>query len=252
MKLDRISIGLHGGTDVAVVRDVARRMEASGFRGLWLNDTPGGDALRGLAAAASVTSTLRLGAGVIPLDRRSATDVADALGDLPADRLDLGVGSGGPADALARVREGVEQLRAATTATILVGALGPRMRALAAEVADGVLLNWLTPDAAHDAVAELRASAPHARAVLYARTALEDDALSALAAEAAQYGSYPSYAANFERIGAEPIDATIVGTETVLLEERAHEYLRSVDELVLRAVTAPHADLVRFVELAAG
>lgn len=251
MGLERVSIGLHGSTTAAELERLAPLIEAAGFRALWLNDTPHGDALAGLAAAASVTSTLRLGVGVIPLDRRDAAQIAEAASDLPADRLDLGVGSGGATDALARVRAGVEHLRAETSATLLVGALGPRMRALAAEIADGVLFNWLTPSAAHDATRQLKAVNPDARAVLYARTALESDAISALAAEAAQYGSYPSYAANFERIGAEAIDTTIVGTTPEALHDSVHHFLRGVDELVLRAIVAPGSDLARFIELAA-
>lgn len=251
MKLARVSIGLPGATEAAVLRDVAPRIEAAGFRGLWLNDTPKGDALAGLAVAASVTSTLWLGAGVIPVDRRSGTDIAERAADLPTQRLVIGVGSGGPADARARVRTALEQLRSATTATLLVGALGPRMRALAAEAADGILLNWLTPSAARTASDELHAVSPASRAVLYARTALETDALSALAAEAAQYATYPSYAANFARLGIDAIDTTIVGADIDSLHERAREYLSGVDELVLRAVVPRDGSLTRFVELAA-
>ena len=65
MGLNRVSIGLHGSTSAAELKRLAPLIEQAGFRGLWLNDTAGGDALEGLAAAASVTSTLRLGVGVI-------------------------------------------------------------------------------------------------------------------------------------------------------------------------------------------
>ena len=252
MKLDRVSVGLPGATEHAVIRDLAPRIEAAGFRGLWLNDTPDGDSLAGLAAAGSVTSTLQLGTGVIAIDRRPIVEVAARIADLPIDRLTIGIGSGGPADALARVRAAVEFVRSATTVAVYIGALGPRMRALAAEVADGILFNWLTPAAAHSAAAELHLVNSTARAVLYARTAVETDALSALAAEAAAYASYPSYAANFERLGFDAIDATIVGTEPDVLHERVHNYLKVVDELVLRAVVAPGSGFVRFVELAGG
>src|SRR3972149_7153510 len=42
---------------------------------------------------------------------------------------------------------------------IYVAALGPQMCRLAGEVADGVLLNWATPEDAAEAVAEVRAGA---------------------------------------------------------------------------------------------
>lgn len=251
MDLSRVSIGLAGATDHATLARVAPRIEALGFRAVWLNDTPNGDSLAGLAIVASVTSRLVLATGAIPLDRRPAAEIAAALAGLPADRLELGVSSGGPADALARVRDGVRVLRDATAAALLVGGLGPRMRALAAEVADGLLLNWLTPAAAASAAAQLHAVNPRARAALYARTIVSPDARPALEAEAADYASYPSYAANFERIGAAAIDTTIDAVEPGALDRRVSEYLEGVDELVLRAVIAPGDDVLRFVERAA-
>lgn len=249
--IERVSIGLPGATDHALLRELAPRIEQLGFRALWLNDTSQGDSLSGLAVAASVTSTLTLATGVIPLDRRPATSFVDAIEALPADRLEIGIGSGGTHDALRRVREGIETLRGATTATILVGALGPRMRALGAELGDGLLLNWLTPAAAAEASAALRAVAPSARAALYARTIVSPDARPALEREAAAYASYPTYAANLERIGADILDTTIDGTVTGQLASRAAEYLDSVDELVLRAIVAREADLAAYIETAA-
>lgn len=225
MDLSRVSIGLPGATPHEVVSALAPRIEQLGLRGLWLNDTPGGDSLAGLRAAAAATSVLRLGTGVIPLDRRSARDILADLGDLPADRLSLGVGTGAAKHGLALVEESVAELRAGTAASIVVGALGPRMRDLASRVADAVLLNWLTPEVA----AAQRSTAP---TVLYARTALTPDALPALEEEAARYAGYPAYAANFERLGIAAIDTTITSVE------RIEEYLPAVDELVLRAIVA--------------
>ncbi|CAN5349546.1 hypothetical protein BH11ACT5_BH11ACT5_12130 [soil metagenome] len=222
MDLSRVSIGLPGATPHEVLVALAPQIEAAGFRGLWLNDNPGGDSLAGLAAVAPVTSVLHLGTGVIPLDRRPAASILQALGDLPLDRLSLGVGTGAARHGLALVEESAAELRAGTTASIVVGALGPKMRALAARVADGVLLNWITPEAVEPA---------DTRTILYARTALFPDALPALREEAARYGSYPAYAANFARIGADPIDTTIQSVE------RIDDYLAVVDELVLRVIT---------------
>ncbi|MCU1410609.1 MAG: hypothetical protein JWR04_1316 [Rhodoglobus sp.] len=224
MDLSRVSIGLPGATPHEVLVALAPQIEAAGFRGLWLNDNPGGDSLAGLTAVARATSVLHLGTGVIPLDRRPAASILPSLGDLPLDRLSLGVGTGAARHGLALVEDSVAELRAGTTASIVVGALGPKMRALAARVADGVLLNWITPEAA-------AAQRVETRTILYARTALFPDALPALREEAARYGSYPSYAANFARIGADPIDTTIQNVA------RIDDYLAAVDELVLRVIT---------------
>ncbi|MFX7845487.1 hypothetical protein ABTK14_24820, partial [Acinetobacter baumannii] len=65
---------------------------------------------------------------------------------LPLDRLTLGIGSGiAKEGALARVGDALDVLHAAGVPRVLVGALGPRMRRLAVERAEGVLLNWVPP-----------------------------------------------------------------------------------------------------------
>ncbi|MBX3100702.1 MAG: LLM class flavin-dependent oxidoreductase [Salinibacterium sp.] len=232
MDRSRLSIGLPGATPHGILEALAPQIEAAGFHALWLNDTPGGDALAGLAVAAQVTSSLVLGTGVIPLDRRPATGILAALDGLPPDRLMLGIGTGAAKRGLTLIEESVAELRDGTTASIIVGALGPKTRALGARVADGLLLNWLTPEAAAIQRAELVETADASTpAILYVRTALAADALPALRAEAARYGGYPSYAANFERIGATPLETTIQELG------RVSDYLAVVDELVLRVIT---------------
>ena len=254
---NRISIGLHGSTDPETVARVAERAERAGFRGLWLNDVPRGDSLAGLASAAKATSTLRLGSGVIPLDRRPATEILASIAkhELPAERLTVGIGSGGPKRALARVEESVQEIRHGTSAEVMVGALGPKMRALGARSADGVVLNWVTPVVIGEIVRELRdaAGTQGTRTVLYTRTILSFDARSALDTESATYASYPRYAAYFQRHGFAAVDATIDGTAAGALHDAAKLYLESVDELVLRAITSSYSakELLDFVETAA-
>ena len=241
-----VSIGITGRTDAATVRTLAALIERLGFHALWINDIPGGDSLAGLRIAADATTTLGLATGVIPLDRRPV-DTLDLRG-LPADRTVLGIGSGGARHPLALVRDGIAALRQATDAAVVVGALGPRMRRLAAEEADGVLLNWLTPDVAAEATAELRrdAGARTARSILYVRTIAEEAARPALEAEAARYETVPSYAANFERAGIQAIDATVDDAARLGAFD-------VVDEVVLRAITPTGslAELARFAETTA-
>lgn len=241
-----VSIGLPGSTDAATLRALAPRIERLGFHALWLNDVPGGDSLAGLRVVASVTERLGLATGVIPLDRRPAESFG--LAGLPAARTVLGIGSGGARHPLALVEAGVATLRATTDAAIVVGALGPKMRRLAAERADGVLLNWLTPGAAADAMAELRrdAAGRPVRGVLYVRTIAEAAARDALERESARYDSFPSYAANFERLGFRAIDSTLADAPGLARFD-------AVDEVVLRAITPSGslAELERFVEATA-
>ena len=241
-----VSIGLPGRTPAEDLRALAPRIERLGFSALWLNELPGDDALTGLRVVAAATETLRLATGVIPLDRRPA-DSFDLAG-LPASRTTIGIGSGGAQRPLAVVADGLATLRRATDAPLVVGALGPRMRRLAAEQADGVLFNWLSPDAAAGAVAELRAAAGDrtVRAVLYVRTITEPAARPALEREATRYETVPSYAANFGRLGFRAIDATLTGGDRLAGFD-------VVDEVVLRAITpnGTLAELERFVEDAA-
>lgn len=234
-----MSIGLPGSLDHTIVAHLAPVIESLGFRGLWLNDTPDGDSLAGLEVAAIGTSTLKLGTGVIPLDRRGPDEIVGALGGLPQDRLSIGVGAGSAPHALGVVARGVRELTERSEASIVVGALGPRMRKMGAQAASGVLFNWLTPPAAAEATDDLRRDARgrDVRAVLYVRTAMSPDARGALRAEADRYGSYPAYAANFERIGAKAIDTTIDGSVPGALAARVDEYEPHVDEVVLRAIT---------------
>lgn len=253
---DRISIGLTGRTAPKAIAAVAARAESAGFRALWLNDVPHGDSLVGLAVAAAATSRLRLGTGVIPLDRRPASEIlaATTAQGLPENRLTLGIGSGGPKQALRRVEEGLSELRAGTGAELVVGALGPKMRELGARRADGVLFNWVTPGVVAGMVRELRdTGGSSARAVLYTRTIVSPDARAALEQESAAYASYPSYAAHFERSGFEAIKATIDGSDPGVLREAVSSYLDSVDELVLRAITpvGDGEELLAFVDAVA-
>lgn len=243
-----LSIGLPGTTDVAILRALAPRIERLGFASLWLNDVPGGDSLAGLRAVAEVTDRLGLATGVIPLDRRPVEKLD--LSGLPPERTTIGIGSGGTRHPLGLVSDGIAALRARTGAAIAVGALGPRMRRLAAREADAVVLNWLTPTAAAHAMEDLRRDAGEradaVRGVLYVRTIVDGAARAALQREADRYGSYASYAANFARLGVSPIDATIDRGATLAAYD-------VVDEVVLRAITVggTRAELEEFADGAA-
>lgn len=246
-----VSIGVAGALGPAAIARIAAEVEAAGFHALWVNDTPGADSLAALAAAAGTTERLGLATGVVPVDRRPVAEVVAAAAAIPSDRLTLGIGSGAArTGALALVADAVPRLREATGARILVGALGPRMRRLAATVADGALLSWLTPEVAAAQAAEARAEAPGARSVLYVRTALEPAAAGRLAKETALYGSFPAYAANLERLG---IDGPRTTLDDARFETGLAAYRDAVDEVVLRAIT-PTGDadsIVAFVRAAA-
>lgn len=246
-----VSIGVAGALGPDAIARIAPEVEAAGLHALWVNDTPDGDALAALAAAARTTATLTLATGVVPVDRRPVAEIARAARHLPHDRLVLGIGSGhARAGALARVRDAVGQLRQHTRARVIVGALGPKMRTLAARDADGPLLSWLTPAAARMQAADAHREGGHAHVALYVRTALDPAARSRLEEETDRYAGFPNYAANFARLD-------IAAADTVLTPDGfatgIRDYRDAVDEVVLRAITPGDdvADYAAFIEQAA-
>lgn len=228
-----------------VTRVVAHEAEALGYTSFWVNDTPGADGLAALVAAAETTDRIRLGVGVVALDRRPPETVAEdvvRLG-LPQERLWLGIGAGGDPKGLSRVRTGVERLHREVSAPVIVGALGPRMSALAGEVAEGVLFNWQTPAFAATSGQWVRDAAdlagrPHPLVMAFVRCALLPQAEARLAQESGRYGSFPKYAAHFERMGVDARGTTISSTDPAELRAGLSRHEEVLDEAVVRAITA--------------
>lgn len=233
-----LSVGIAAAAGPDLAARIAPVVERAGLHALWVNDTPGSDALAVLAAAARATERLVLATGVLPMDRRRPEDVTAEVSrlGLPRERLVLGIGSGSTArGALARVERAAAVLHGARPARVVVGALGPKMRRLGAEASDGVLLSWLTPDRAAAQAAEAHALAPSAHVALYVRAAADPAAVSRLDAEAGRYAGYPQYAANLARLGIRADEAVIRPDG---FGDGIRRHREGVDELVLRAIVA--------------
>lgn len=236
--------GVAGALPLEIVRLLAPAAESAGYHTFWVNDTPTGDGLAALRAASDATNEIRLGVGVIPLDRQPADVIARRVLELelPQERLLLGIGSGNPKGGLQRVWEGAQALERSLQAAVIVGALGPNMCALAGGSADGVLLNWLTPayvapSAALVDEAAQEAGRPRPLILGYVRTALGPTARAVFAEEAARYGSYPAYAANFTRMGTPAEGTAVVGDSPDQIREGLAAYTAELDETVVRAIT---------------
>lgn len=221
---------------------VAKAAEEAGYSSFWVNDTPGNDGLERLAAAAAVTQRITLGVGVIPLDRREATEIIARVAELklPQARLLVGVGSGGGPGGLERVRLALPVLQAGLQAPVVVGALGPRMCRLSGEAANGILFNWLTAAFTGPSVAGVREAASAAgrsvpRLMAYVRTGLPE-AAARLQIEADRYAAIPVYAAHFERMGVAPV-TTCVGGDSAAIQAGLVAFERQLDDTVVRAVT---------------
>ena len=250
-----VSIGIAGTLGTEAAARIAAAVEAAGFYGLWVNEVAGTDSLAMLAAAAEASTTLTLATGVIPVDRRSGSEIAARVAELelPTERVAVGIGSGqqGPGS-LARVADAIDRIREETDARVLVGALGPRMRQLAAERAHGALLSWLTPPVAAAQAAEFHEIAPEGHVALYARTAVDAAGIPRRDAEALAYAGYPAYKANYARLGMDPYGTLLPQPGDDSIAPGAEAYRASVDELVLRAMASGDAvdDYVRFAETA--
>jgi len=166
---------------------LAREAEARSYDAAWTAEVGGPDAITTMSLLATKTERLRIASGIIPFQTRTPVVLgmtAATLGHLAPGRIALGLGvssriiigqwHGLPFERpLARLREAVAIIRMVLAGErvnfegefyrlknfrllnapppqpvpIYLGALGPRMLQLAGEIADGVLLNWIPPEA---------------------------------------------------------------------------------------------------------
>ena len=199
---------------------VARTAEQTGYEALFVPEIAGREAFSTLAALAPLTETMRLGSGVVPITSRQARTTAMAAAtvqELSGGRFILGLGAGFERS-LDAVRAYVHDVRSTELAfdagdrpPIWLAALGDRMIELAGSTADGVLLNWCTPERVAAAKAVLARSAEDAgrdpgdvTLAVYIRACVDPDAGAALAAlrpQAGQYASIPHYRRQLEAMG---------------------------------------------------
>lgn len=225
--------------------------EQTDYELLMVPEIAGREAFATLAGLARATYRIGLGAGVVPLDTRSLEVIAmgaASVHEQSRGRMTLGIGAGaaGPGS-LDRLRESAGWLRDALARRpvtlsdgevfalsldpgpeplpIWIAALGEKTMRLAGEVADGVLLNWCTPERVSQAKELVREGAEASgrdpadvTMGVYVRACVgqEDDvALPALKAAAAEYAAQPHYRRQFEAsgLGREAEAAAAAGTD---------------------------------------
>lgn len=184
--MNRIGISLPAG-DLALPEQVEliRRAEELGYTDVWSSEVNAADGLSMLAAATSVTSSIRMGTAILPVYTRGPGLLAMSLAsmaELAPGRFLAGVGSSsniivenwnavGFDKPYGRVRDTVNFLKQALTGEkctedyetfsvkgfrlglvpdqappIVVAALREGMLRLAGRRGDGAILNWLSPD----------------------------------------------------------------------------------------------------------
>jgi 5,10-methylenetetrahydromethanopterin reductase len=200
--------------DVAGAVSVA---EETGYRSVWVPDHGVWDPFTLLGALAPRTTRIQLATGVVTLASRLPEDIAAAartLDEASGGRAILGVG-GGPERKVGVVAERLHEVASAAGAVPrYLAALGPSMVELAGRSADGVLLNWCSPDRVARARVEVARGAERAgrdpgeiTVAVYVRACLghdEDHALAALREAAGMYARVPTYRRQLEADGVEP------------------------------------------------
>jgi probable F420-dependent oxidoreductase len=237
---------------------LAREVEARGYDTIWVGEAGGGDAVTAMTLLASATTRVRIASGVIPFQTRTPVllgQTAASLAHLAPGRIALGLGvssaiivgqwHGLPfTRPLAQLREAVAIIRAAlqgervtfegefyrvrnfrlmtppptAPVRIYLAALGPKALALAGEIADGVLLNWIAPETVPASIAHVRTGAARAGRSLegfeiaaYVRTCVTEapgPVREALARDITGYAIVDAYADFFRESGfASEIDA---------------------------------------------
>lgn len=213
----------------------ARSAEALGAAAIFLPEIVGRDAFAALMGLAGETSETLLGTGVLPM--RSRTPLLTAMGaatvhERSGGRLILGLGTGAVgAGALEELRSTVKEVRGllrgqaaerkgrsmplglppTSEVPVWISAMGPKAFRVAGEIADGVLLNWCTPDRVTDARAAIAEGAQAAgrdpaqvTLGVYVRAWVGTDADAAMRVmkqAAGEYAGYPAYARQFEQLG---------------------------------------------------
>jgi alkanesulfonate monooxygenase SsuD/methylene tetrahydromethanopterin reductase-like flavin-dependent oxidoreductase (luciferase family) len=233
----RTAIALRDALPWDDVVEIVQTAEQTGYETLFLPEVGARETFSTLAALAGRTSTIGLATGVVTTvaRRQSVTAMAAAtVHDLSGGRMVLGLGTG-PSDpgALDRLRRYLGDVRelfeggsideerrgervrlgiaVEPPLPVWIAALGPRAVALGGAIADGVILNWCTPERVAQARASIDEAAraagrdPHDVTVaVYVRAVIGQEpqhALPGLRAMAAQYASYPAYARQFAATG---------------------------------------------------
>lgn len=233
--------GIPARNDPKWLKDIVTEVEGLGYKSFWTNDTPMADGLECLALAASVSS-MHLGVGVIPIDRRPVEEIAKRILmlELPLERIVIGIGAGFSQRPIGDVADAAKKLRdlLGESSTIGIAAMGPSMCKKAGEIADVVLLNWMTPERigfSRDLISDGAKKGKGIEPVVgaYVRVAVGPDGRDLLAREAHGYAAMPHYARHFETMGAEPSSVGIAGPDP---ERSVIEYERVLDFTVVRAI----------------
>ncbi|MGH2693104.1 MAG: LLM class flavin-dependent oxidoreductase [Actinomycetota bacterium] len=245
------------------IAGLARLAEELGYEAIFAPEIAGWEAFTLLTGIGAHTERIGLTSGVVPLSARDPSRLAmgaASLQELSGGRFTLGLGS---RESIERTKAALVELRglidegrgtdwvgAPRPTPVYLAALGPRMTELAGQAADGVILNWCTPER----VAAARAAIPRREGftiAVYVRACLshvDEHAAEALRIAASRYASMESYRRQFEAMGVDASDPAAVAARTCVAGEwdaaiaRLREYAEAgADVVVVYPVPAGEA-----------
>ena len=236
--------GIDASVPLDVALEVASLVERSGYGSFWVNGSPHDQALDIIEGALDRTG-MDVGVGVFPLTEISADELVSEVRDrgLEQRRLWLGVGSNRSPGALDEVRQAAHDIRQQLDVTVTTGAVGPKMLALAAEVADAVILTWSFAAEVERARRILDESARAAgrdvpTVVSFIRCGLVPRAQEAVEERARAYEAIPRYKEVFDRHGLSAVDAVVTGIDRAELLAGIEREEVVLDLSVVRAIPA--------------
>lgn len=252
---------------------LATTVEAHGYGALWLPETVGRDPFAHIAHLAGTATSLTFATGIANIHHRHPGAMVQAAATL-AEQTDgrfvlalgvshapfvegiRGVDYGRPMATMRRYLAAMDAspygaVAPARPGPRLVGALGPKMLALAAEAADGAHPYWTTPE--HTAQAR-RILGPDALLCVEQKVVVSDDreAIRTTAAKAlAPYRGLPNYRNNWLRMGFTDdeidgaadrfLDGVVASGSPEAVDDRIRQHLDAgADHVCIQPMTPHH------------
>jgi alkanesulfonate monooxygenase SsuD/methylene tetrahydromethanopterin reductase-like flavin-dependent oxidoreductase (luciferase family) len=263
----KLSLTPSRSAPLAALADIAPLAEQRGYHGLWRAEGVAWDAFAVCGLWAERTSRLQLATGIVSAVTRQPGALARAaitVQELSRGRFRLGLGVGNnpevpqPASPLAEMARVADAVRGhwrdrlvpdvtQPAPSIWFAALRPKMVALAARVADGVVLNWMTPDHVRAIRRQLGPDFPIA-CFVRACAGSRAEAVAALRDSLPFYRALPVYRKSLELQGLDPDRLSDDDALRLVVRERADLAAwqdAGVDELVLRPVGTDDATTMR-------
>lgn len=254
----KLSLTPSRNAPLSALVELAPRAERLGYHGIWRAEGVSWDAFAVCALWAERTGSLQLGTGIVSAVTRQPGALARAaitVQELSRGRFRLGLGVGNnpevpqPASPLGEMQRVAEAVRGCwrdrlvpdvtqPPPSLWFAALRPRMVALAARAADGVILNWVTADYVRTVRAQVGPNYPIAcfvRACVGPRA----EAAAALRDNLPFYRALPVYRKSLELQGLDPDRMSDDDALRLVVREPADLAAwrdAGVDELVLRPV----------------